>query len=481
MRRGSVIGPLILIGLGALFLLRNVWPEVHVGEILSNYWPFILIAWGGLRLVEILFWAMSSKPLPRNGVSGGEWVLVIFICLIGSAAWTAHRQNWWFPTSRLNGLVIDMGESYDYALGAAEKPCGKNCRVVIEGFRGNARIVGGEGTTVRVSGRKTIRSMQQNTADKANNETPLELIVQGDQVLVRTNQDRVNDRLRISDDLEITVPANASIEGHGRLGDFDVKDVQGNVEINSDNAGVRIDNVGGNVRVDLQKSDIIRATGVKGSVDLKGRGHDLDLENITGTVNISGTYVGQVQLRNLSQPVRYEDPSVTLNFEKLPGQIHMGLGEFTGENIVGPIRLSARSRDVQMSEFTQSLDLSLDRGDIELRPGKSVPKMDVHTRSGDLDLALAPGTKFDLKASTDKGEIHNDYGTPLTVEEDHHGATVSGSVGGGPQVRLQTGRGAVTVRKGNADDVKVPAAPPEAPGAPEKPAKPGAPLKVERQ
>jgi DUF4097 and DUF4098 domain-containing protein YvlB len=373
-----------------------------------------------------------------------------------------------------------MGESYDYQLAAAEKPCGKNCRVVIESFRGNARIVGGEGTTVKASGRKTIRSMQQSTAEQANNETPLELIVQGDQILVRTNQDRINDRLRISDDLEITVPANASIEGHGRLGDFDVKDVQGNVEINSDNAGVRIDNIGGNVRVDLQKSDIVRATNVKGSADLKGRGHDLDLENITGHVNINGTYVGQVQLRNLAQPVRYEDSNVTLNFEKLPGQVHMGLGEFTGENIVGPIRLSARSRDVHISEFTQSLDLTLDRGDIELRPGNIVPKMDVHTRSGDLDLALPPGAKFDLKASTDRGEIHNDYGPPLTVEEGGHGATISGSVGNGPQVRLQTGRGSVTVRKANADDVK-PAPPPEAPGAPAKPPKPGAPLKVERQ
>jgi hypothetical protein len=480
MRRGSVIAPLILIGIGALFLMRNVWPEIAIGELLSRFWPFILIAWGGLRLVEILFWAMTSKPLPRNGISGGEWVLVIFICVLGSAAWTMHRQNWWFPTSRLHGLVIDMGESYDYPLAAAEKPCGKNCRVVIEGFRGNARVVGGEGTSVKVSGRKTIRSMQQTTADGANNETPLELIVQGDQILVRTNQDRINDRLRISDDLEITVPANASIEGHGRLGDFDIKDVQGNVEVNSDNAGVRLDNIGGNVRVDLQKSDIIRATGVKGTVDLKGRGHDLDLENITGHVNINGTYVGQVQFRNLAQPVRYEDSNITLNFEKLPGQIHMGLGEFTGENIVGPMRFNARSRDVHISEFTQSLDLTLDRGDIELRPGKNVPKMDVHTRSGDLDLALAPGTKFDLKASTDKGEIHNDYGTPLTVEETGHGATVIGSVGAGPQVRLQTGRGAVTVRKGNADDMK-PAPPPEAPTAPVKPAKPGTPLKVERQ
>jgi hypothetical protein len=190
-------------------------------------------------------------------------------------------------------------------------------------------------------------------------------------------------------------------------------------------------------------------------------------------VNVGGTYVGQIQLRNLAQPLRYEDPLITVSLEKLPGQIHMGLGEFTGNNLIGPIRLNARSRDVQMSDFTQSLDLTLERGDVELRAGKTVPKIEVHTRSGDIDLALPAGAKVDLKASTDRGEAHNDFGAPLTVDESNRGATIVGN-SGGPQLRLETGRGAVTVRKAGADDVTFPniPSPPEAP----KP-----PLKVERQ
>ena len=135
--------------------------------------------------------------------------------------------------------------------------------------------------------------------------------------------------------------------------------------------------------------------------------------------------------------------------------------------------MNARSRDVQMSDFTQSLDLTLERGDVELRAGKTLPKIEVHTRSGDIDLALPAGAKFDLKASTDRGEAHNDFGTPLTVDESNRGATIVGN-SGGPQLRLETGRGAVTVRKANAEDVTFPniPSPPDTP----KPA-----LKVERQ
>ena len=71
MRRHSVVAPLVLIGIGALFLARNLMPELPLLDYLAKYWPFLLILWGALRLGEVLFWAASEKPLPIAGVSGG--------------------------------------------------------------------------------------------------------------------------------------------------------------------------------------------------------------------------------------------------------------------------------------------------------------------------------------------------------------------------------------------------------------------------
>ena len=481
MKRGSVIGPLILILIGGLFLMRNLWPEIPLADIISRYWPFVLILWGLLRLVEILMWAIMSKPIPRNGISGGEWMLVFLICVIGGTMYTARHYTRWFPAGSVwRGVVRGMGEPYDYTLASSEKQCAKNCRIMIESFRGNVRITGSSDSVVKVSGHETVRSFQQTDADSANKETPLELVQQGDEVIVRTNQDRVSDRMQVSADLEITVPAGASIEGHGRFGDFDIQNVNGNVDIASDNAGVRLDNIGGNVRVDLRRSDVIRATGVKGTVDLKGNGQDVELQDVAGQVTVAGTYTGQIQLRNLAQPLRYEDPRISVNCEKLPGQVHMSLGEFTADNMVGPVRLNARSRDINMSNFTQSLEITLDRGDVSLRPGKALSKISAHTRSGDIDLALPASVKFDLRASTERGEAHNDFGTPLTVDESNRGATIQGS-NGGPEVRLETGRGSITVRKaGASEDVTFPDIP-SAPAPPAPPEVPKPPLHVERQ
>src|SRR5580698_5094389 len=221
MRRGSVIGPLILIGFGILFLFRNLFPEIPLVDLISRFWPFLLIAWGAIRLIEIMFWAVTEKPLPRNGISGGEWALVFVICIVGATMYTAHNAPSWFPTSRAwRRVVVNMGESYDYTFTPVEKQCAKNCRVVIESFRGNAKITGSaDAGTVKASGQETVRSFQQSDADSAHKQTPLELVQQDGQIIIRTNQDKVGDRVQPTADLDITVPPGSSIEAHGRYGD----------------------------------------------------------------------------------------------------------------------------------------------------------------------------------------------------------------------------------------------------------------------
>lgn len=484
MRRGSLFAPLLLIGLGALFLARNLYPDLPVLDFIARYWPFILILWGGLRLLEILFWAATKKPLPVSGVSGGEWILVVFLCLIGSGLNAVRGYHTWWPhgSIRMGGLEV-FGESYEYPI-SGEKKTEKAPHIVIENFRGNARIVGADTDEVKVTGRKTVRALQQADADSVNRQTPFELATQGDQVIVRTNQDRVNGNYRVSADLEITAPKGASLEARGRYGDFDISNLAGGVQITSDNAGVRMQDIGGDVHLDLRRSDLVRAVNVKGGVDLRGHGGDIELQNVDGQVTVNGVYTGVVQFQNLAKSVRFEGPQTELNIEKLPGQVRMALGDFTGSNLVGPVRLTSRSRDVTISDFTQSLELSVDRGDIDLRPGElPLAKMDVRTRSGDVELALPPAAKFQLKANTRHGEISNDYGSPLRQEDEGRGASLEGTVGDGPMVTLTSDRGAITVRRASPSDKPLvfPAAPSRPPRPPNPPEihLPHAPLKTQ--
>ena len=61
MKRGSLIGPMLLILIGVLFLINNIRPELPILQVIGNYWPFVLIAWGALRLLEITYWQLSGS------------------------------------------------------------------------------------------------------------------------------------------------------------------------------------------------------------------------------------------------------------------------------------------------------------------------------------------------------------------------------------------------------------------------------------
>jgi hypothetical protein len=471
MKRSSVVAPLLLIGVGGLFLARNMYPDLALIDYFARYWPTLLILWGVLRLAEILFWAATEKELPSRGMTGGEWILIVFLCMIGLSVHTIRGFESWWPHSGITMGGIDMfGESFEYPM-AAEKPATKSPRVIIESFRGNARITGSDSDTVKVTGHKSIRSLEQSGADRANQDSAFEIAGGANELTIRTNQDRVSGNQRITADMEIAVPKGATIEAHGRLGDFDISDVTGNVEIVSDNAGVRLQNIGGEVKIDLRKSDIIRAINVKGPVDLKGHGADIELQDIDGQVTIAGAYSGVIQLRNISKPLRFTGQQTELNIERLPGQVRMALGDFTATNLVGPVRLTTRSRDVHISDFTNSLEVSVERGDVELRPGKlPVAKMDVHAHFGDVEVSLPSAAKFDLTGITERGETFTDFGAPLRTERNGNGGAIRGS-SGGPVINLQTERGKMTVRKATADDK--PFAPEvEAPSTSANPVKP---------
>lgn len=445
MRRGSLFGPLLLIGLGVLFLARNIYPDLRLMDYLAKYWPFLLVFWGVLRLGEILYWAATDQPLPQRGVSGGEWIMVVLLCFVGATLHAAQGFSTWFPgTIELGGLDM-FGETYEYPL-SAEKPASKTPHIVIESFRGNARITGTDTDVVKVTGRKTIRSMDKGAADRANQEAGFEILGDSNQVIIRTNQDRVVRPRRITAEMEITVPKGASVEAHGRYGDFDITNLDGAVDISSENAGVRLENIAGATRLDLRRSDIVRAVNLKAAFELKGSGTDIELENMDGEVSINGSYTGNVQFRNVSKPLHFTGPQTEFSAEKIPGQVRMPLGNFNAAKLAGPAHLNTRNRDVQISDFTNALDVSVERGDIELLP-ESLPlaRIDAHTRSGDITLALPAGAKFDLTASTQSGQIQNTFGAVLNLQESGRGATLRGT-NGGAAINLRTERGNIVVR-----------------------------------
>ena len=461
MRRRSFTGPLLLLLIGALFLWRNLHPEAPIFDLLALYWPFVLIAWGVLRLIEALIWSRDGYGY---SFTGGEVVLVVLICIAGSGIWQAHQHN-----VRWNFFGPDwLGEQYDYPV-SAHGPAAGMKRIVFDNPRGNIKVTGGDTQEVTVNGHKLIRAYARTDADRTNEKTPLEIVPQGDRLLVRTSQDRAPDNQRISDDLEVTVPRAMAVEARGRTGDYEISDIAGDVELASDRGDVRLLRVGGNARLEMGRSDVIRAVDMKGKIDVQGRGSDIELENIAGQVTINGGYTGTLEFKNLAKPLQFEGArSTELSVQAVPGSISMDMGEFTARDIVGPVRLVAQSRDIKIEQFTQSLELETQRGDIELQPGRlPLSSIEAHSGTGRIDLVLPEKAAFQLQATAERGEAVNDFGPQIQKEVEGRTATLKGKVGGGPTIHLTASRGSVSVRKeGTLPSVAEPAAPPKPPKPP---------------
>jgi DUF4097 and DUF4098 domain-containing protein YvlB len=452
--RGSITGPLVLILIGAIFLIRAVQPDFQIFPLLGHYWPYLLILWGAVAFLEVTFRFLQQAPIPTNGISGGGWFLAVMVCIIGASAFEVHRPDtWWRQAGFTQGFENVMGEDHQYSLRPQKVAAGSEPRILIESFRGDAKITGGDGTEVSLVGQKRIHSMDTGAADSADKQTGVELIKDGNTLIVRCHQDRAGSQSSVTTNLELTVPRDSSVDAVGTRGDFDISSINGNVSITSGNAGVRLQDVGGRVKVETSRSDVIRCENVKGDVDLRGHGDDVELYKVDGQVTINGDYRGSVSLRELAKPVRVQNARTLLTVEQIPGEVRLDRGSFSAQNVVGPVSLTTHSTDVSFDGFSAGLDLTVDRGDIEIRPNRSpLGKIAVKATSGNIELSLPEAAKFALNASTDRGEIENDFGDSLKESSAGRGAKLEGIVGSGPDVSLVTSHGTITVRKSAEDD-----------------------------
>ncbi len=451
---------LLLLLIGSAALWRNMHPEWPLFDIAARYWPFVPDRLGSAATDRT---TSLTQPRIQPDDGGGSGGLVVLICIAGSGMWQARQHG-----IRFNAGGLDVfGEQYDYPVSTRLSAGSAIKRITVENPRGNVKIIGTEGGTgeVVVGGRKVIRAWARADAELSNTNTPVEIVPQGDRLLIRTNQDRVPESQRITNDLELQVPRGVMVEVRARTGDLEVTDINGDVELTSGRADVRVARVSGNVRMEVGRSELIRAMDVQGKIDLQGRGSEIDFENIAGQVTINGSFTGSQQFKALAKPLQFEGARNTeVHVQAVPGRISMNLGELSGSGLVGPMRLVTGSRDIKLEQFTHSLEIQTERGDISLMPSLPMSSIEARSGSGRIDLVLPEKAAFDLQATAEKGEAYNDFGPQIRQEREGRTATLRGRVGDGPSIRLTANRGAVTVRReGTASSIPSEAEEPERP------------------
>jgi DUF4097 and DUF4098 domain-containing protein YvlB len=443
-RPRSVTGPLILLAIGVFFLLNNIRPDLVSLYRLADYWPFLLIGAGVIGLIEVLYHASRGAAVPPRPIARAG---VVWIILIGFFIAFANRSgDFRFGRFGAPGVSV-FGSDYDYDVNAAESPRGVT-RIVLDNLRGNLSIKGEDTGDIKVTGRKTIRAFSRNDADRANQQSQVHVERHGDQLFIRTDDFNGPRMSQISTDLDITVPRGIRIESRGRAGDLTIDDVDGPVDISAGRGDIRLSQIAKDVKIESSRSGDIHVTGIKGGVDLQGRGGDLQLDDIAGPVSVNGEYGGSLEFHALAKPMHFNSSRTEFQLEAVPGTVTMDLGNLKLENVSGPVRFKTGVRDIEATDVSGALDLNVDRGDIHVTVNKTpVPKIDAHTRNGDISLALPENAEFQIDGSASQGDVNNEFGGGLYNQSNGRTSTIRGRIGNGPSVNIVTDRGNISIRK----------------------------------
>jgi hypothetical protein len=108
-RRISLVGPLILITIGALFLLHNWRPDFEPWPILATYWPLILIFIGLGRVWDNM--QRSRNPNAPPGISIGATIgMLAFVFVLVALLWhgkSFSRRHGWGGITKHSTRIVE--------------------------------------------------------------------------------------------------------------------------------------------------------------------------------------------------------------------------------------------------------------------------------------------------------------------------------------------------------------------------------------
>ncbi len=470
----SIAGPVVLILMGVLLLLGTMGVlHIHtLGTLFARYWPALLILWGVLKLIEYEQAKRSGQP--ARGIGVGGVFLMLFLIGAGLIATQVARVDWKDIGDHIQigdekGLdEIFGGSTFDYSDELEQEiPVGSTLHISDE--RGTITVNVANGKKMKISVRKKVRAEEQQDAEKYNTKTKPQIAVADKVVTLDANTQGAGDKC-VTTDMDIYVPANTALVITSGRGDVTVAGMSSNVEVNHHRGEVNVNDHTGNVTLNLDDSSV-RLGHVKGDVNIHGSANEVAVEDVDGALHLDGEFQESVRLVRVSKTVSFHSSRTEMEFSRLDGRLDLDSGDLRADSLVGPMRLTTRSKDIALEGLSGDLRLEDSNGTVEVglrKPGN----IQIDNRKGDVTVTIPPNTAIKVEARTHEGEIESDFDEIKVDKRDDDQSSASGSIGtNGPKLAMNCEKGTIEIRKGTVA-VAAPAAPPIPPAAPGKPGKP---------
>lgn len=452
-RQGSIVGPMIIIAIGVVFLLVQMGHlnGHQVWEWYGHWWPVLLIGAGIVMFAE---WAYdryrqtdSSQPVYRSGMGGGVFSLLLLLVITG-VIFSGFRHgtgNMFEHSFGINQNDLDqfLGDKHESDQSITQAlPAGD--AISIDNPRGDVFISGtSDDNQIHVAMHREIYSRSDSDADRKAQQLNPQINTSGN-VLTLTVPGLPGGRA----DLTITTPPAAAINVTANHGDVHVNSIKATVSVTANHGDVELSAITGAVSAHINHSDSsLSAHSITGALIVEGRGQDLTLSDLTSPVSINGDFFGSTHLEHIRGPIRFHSTRTDMQLGRLDGEADISNNaDLSASEVVGPLTLSTRSRNVTLDRIAGNVSVTNSNGFVNVTSAPPLGDVTIENRNGDVTLTVPEHSSFSIDAQTTDGDLDNDFSLSNQGTDTHK--TFTGTIGkGGSTLRLATSHGNVSLKK----------------------------------
>ena len=442
--RGSIVGPLLLIGVGAVALLLTTHRIDAAGfwHWYGRWWPLILIGAGAVLALESLAFSGST----RIRLGGGVVLLGIVLALIGVAA-AHHNVNWSAVGDQLdfgNGNV-NLAQMFGNKHEAAEQVMHYlplNATVILQNPHGDVTIAS---SSEAAGGMHLALDKYLYTDSDSEAQRKLRAM----EPLITENGSVVTVHMPTNDnqtaDMVITLPAKTVLQVRADHGDVVVKGMEAGATLDAEHGDIRLTGIAGPVHATMRQGDF-SASNLQGDLNVSGHMNDVTLSQITGTSTLDGDFFGDVQLEKLQGTLHLHSSRTDIQLAQLAGTVSLDSDDLTVEDATGPVTVATEAKDIALRRVTGEVRVHNANGSVAVSTLNPVAAMNIDNRNGSVRVTLPADAKFALQATAGDGEIHSDF--PVTKSSVNDQSLASGAVGGGgPLLHITAEKGDITLHR----------------------------------
>jgi DUF4097 and DUF4098 domain-containing protein YvlB len=455
LRRSSILGPLVLITVGIIFLLVQTGQlqGYRLWEWYGRFWPFLLVGAGVVMLLE---WAYDQRiqsdptqPRYRRRVGGGVFTVLVVLAFAGVVLSGVRSGG---RTKLFNGLNINqdnwdefMGDKHESDQTLAQAfPAG--AALLVNNPRGDVTISGtSDDNQIHVAVHKEVYTRSDSEADAKAQRLSPNIDVSGNNVTLNVPG---MDGARA--DLTITLPATAPATVNANHGDVKITALKSPVTITANHGDIELSAITGDITTRVNNSGSnLSAHSVTGSLTVEGHSHDTTISDLNGPLTMRGEFFGDAHFERIRGPVKFHTSRTDFQLGRLDGQIDISSSAaLSTSEAVGPLTLTTHSRNITLDRVAGDVSVTNRNGSVDVTSAPPLSNVTVENRNGSVSVTVPEQSNFAYQFDATNGDIESDFPQVKSTEQDNRKNTVSGTIGkGGPLLRVTTSQGDVSLKK----------------------------------